>query len=89
MAYEMVMPYHLHMPSYFLETFTEYPKTGMAIPHIYFKDYGKAKIYCPPLAEQKHIANVLDKLESKLLLEQGILASFNWQKRYLLGQMLI
>ncbi len=26
MAYEMVMPYHLHMPSYFLETFTEYPK---------------------------------------------------------------
>ena len=21
----MVMPYHLHMPSYFLETFTEYP----------------------------------------------------------------
>ena len=64
-------------------------KTGMAIPHIYFKDYVKAKIYCPPLAEQKHIANVLDKLESKLLLEQGILASFNWQKRYLLGQMLI
>ena len=64
-------------------------KTGMAIPHIYFKDYGKAKIYCPPFAEQKHIANVLDKLESKLLLEQGILASFNWQKRYLLGQMLI
>ena len=27
MAYEMVMPYHLHMPSYFLETFTEYPYT--------------------------------------------------------------
>ena len=25
MAYEMVMPYHLHMPSYFLETFPEYP----------------------------------------------------------------
>ena len=31
MAYEMVMPYHLHMPSYFLETFTEYPKK------VYFK----------------------------------------------------
>ena len=28
MAYEMVMPYHLHMPSYFLETFTEYPWLG-------------------------------------------------------------
>ena len=26
MAYEVVMPYHLHMPSYFLETFTEYPQ---------------------------------------------------------------
>ena len=35
MAYEMVMPYHLHMPSYFLETFTEYPEvtdTGCGIP---------------------------------------------------------
>ncbi len=28
MAYEVVMPYHLHMPSYFLETFTEYPYAG-------------------------------------------------------------
>lgn len=27
----MVMPYHLHMPSYFLETFTEYPYTIMQI----------------------------------------------------------
>lgn len=26
-------------------------KTGMAIPHIYFKDYGNAKIYCPPLSD--------------------------------------
>ena len=64
-------------------------KTGMAIPHIYFKDYGKAKIYCPPLAEQKHVANVLGKLESKLFVEQGLLASFNQQKQYLLGQMFI
>ena len=64
-------------------------KTGMAIPHIYFKDYGNAKIYCPPLSEQKRIANVLGKLESKLYLEQNILASFNLQKRYLVGQMFI
>ena len=64
-------------------------KTGMAIPHIYFKDYGNAKIYCPPLSEQKRIANVLGKLESKLCLEQNILASFNLQKRYLLGRMFI
>ena len=64
-------------------------KTGMAIPHIYFKDYGKAKIYCPPLAEQKYIANVLDKLENKLFVEQELLASFNQQKQYLLRQMFI
>ena len=30
MAYEMVMPYHLHMPSYFLETFTEYPLLSLS-----------------------------------------------------------
>ena len=30
MAYEMVMPYHLHMPSYFLGTFTEYPQGGVS-----------------------------------------------------------
>ncbi|MCE9297244.1 restriction endonuclease subunit S [Bacteroides fragilis] len=64
-------------------------KTGMAIPHIYFKDYGNAKIYCPPLAEQKRIANVLGKLESKLFIEQELLASFNLQKRYLLSLMFI
>ena len=27
-------------------------KIGMAIPHIYFKDYGKAKIFCPTIKEQ-------------------------------------
>ena len=64
-------------------------KTGMAIPHIYFIDYGKAKIYCPSLAEQKRVANVLDKLESKLFVEQELLASFNQQKLYLLGKMFI
>ena len=64
-------------------------KTGMAIPHIYFKDYGKAKIYCPSLAEQKRVVNVLDKLESKLFVEQELLASFNQQKLYLLGKMFI
>ena len=29
MAYEVVMSYHLHMPSYFLGTFTEYPKNAL------------------------------------------------------------
>ncbi len=29
MAYEVVMSYHLHMPSYFLGTFTEYPNNNV------------------------------------------------------------
>ena len=33
MAYEVVMSYHLHMPSYFLGTFTEYPFLMSQIPH--------------------------------------------------------
>ena len=36
MAYEMVMPYHLHMPSYFLETFTEYPSKDSANKNSFF-----------------------------------------------------
>ena len=32
-AYEVVMPYHLHMPSYFLGTFTEYPYVIDGIPY--------------------------------------------------------
>ena len=40
MAYEMVMPYHLHMPSYFLETFTEYPMKGLPfLRNNIYKDY--------------------------------------------------
>ncbi len=42
MAYEMVMPYHLHMPSYFLETFTEYPKK---IPQALFGACGIFLLY--------------------------------------------
>ena len=40
MAYEMVMPYQLHMPSYFLETFTEYPYLGTKDGNQAFTDSG-------------------------------------------------
>lgn len=40
-------------------------KTGMAIPHIYFKDYGSAKIWCPPIDEQEKIAITLSAIENK------------------------
>lgn len=82
--------YDLRYLYFALSVFNFQPyKTGMAIPHIYFKDYGSAKIYCPPLTEQKRIANMLGKLDSKISMEQKFLVSFNQQKRYLLGQMFI
>ena len=68
--------------------FTPY-KTGMAIPHIYFKDYGKAKIYCPSIEGQTKIATALSKIESMLKTEQSILQQYAIQKQYLLQQMFI
>lgn len=38
--------------------------SGAAIPHIYFKDYGKCKIDVPPLSEQQRIISELDLLSS-------------------------
>ena len=38
--------------------------SGAAIPHIYFKDYGKCKINVPPLTEQERIVSELDLLTS-------------------------
>ena len=64
-------------------------KTGMAIPHIYFKDYGKATVYCPSLEEQIDISTKLDALESKIETEQSFLNLLCLQKQYLLQQMFI
>ena len=64
-------------------------KTGMAIPHIYFKDYGKAKIYCPPYKLQTIISQQLTYIESKIDVEKRILSDLARQKSYLLSQMFI
>src|SRR5574344_262281 len=64
-------------------------KTGMAIPHIYFKDYGKAKIYCPNYELQNKCANLLYEIEQKATVEQKILDNLCSQKQYLLRQMFI
>ena len=68
--------------------FTPY-KTGMAIPHIYFKDYGKAKIYCPSVETQSQIATALSNIEGKIEIERTILQQYTMQKQYLLQQMFI
>lgn len=63
--------YSLRYLYYLLKVFNFEPyKTGMAIPHIYFKDYGKAKIFCPSYSEQLRFAKLLSSIDDKLLAEQ-------------------
>ena len=82
--------YSLQYLYYLLKVFNFEPyKTGMAIPHIYFKDYGKAKFFCPSYTEQLQYAQSLSAIDSKLLVEKNILTSLSMQKKYLLRQMLI
>lgn len=64
-------------------------KTGMAIPHIYFKDYGKAKIYCPSLSLQTLIAQEFSLIENKMEVEKRIIICYQLQKSYLLSRMFI
>ena len=64
-------------------------KTGMAIPHIYFKDYGKAKVFCPSYTKQLQYARMLDAIDSKILTERNLLIRLNNQKQYLLQQIFI
>ena len=82
--------YSLQYLYYLLKVFNFEPyKTGVAIPHIYFKDYGKAKIFCPSYSEQLRYAKLLSVIDNKLLAEQNILTNFGLQKQYLLRQMFI
>ena len=75
---------------FILKVFSFEPyKTGMAIPHIYFKDYGKAKIYCPSNQLQCKYADLLSKIEQKATAEQKILDNLCTQKQYLLCQLFI
>ena len=82
--------YSLQYLYYILKVFNFEPyKTGMAIPHIYFKDYGKAKIFCPSYTEQLRYARLQSAIDSKLSVEKNILTSLSSQKQYLLRQMFI
>ena len=82
--------YSLQYLYYMLKVFNfETYKTGMAIPHIYFKDYGKAKIFCPSYTEQLKYVGLLSAIDNKLSAEQSILTDLRLQKQYLLRQMFI
>ena len=64
-------------------------KTGMAIPHIYFKTYSKARIFCPDYEEQSRVAVSLSRIEDKIALEERLLSLLQEQKHYLLSVMFI
>ena len=82
--------YSLQYFYYLLKVFNFEPyKTGMAIPHIYFKDYGKAKVFCPSYTEQLQYARLLSAIDNKLSIEQNLLTELSLQKQYLLRQMFI
>ena len=82
--------YSLQYLYYLLKVFNFEPyKTGMAIPHIYFKDYGKAKVFCPSYTEQLQYARLLSAIDNKLSAEQHFLTNLSLQKQYLLRQMFI
>ncbi len=82
--------YSLQYLYYMLKVFNfETYKTGMAIPHIYFKDYGKAKIFCPSYTKQLKYVGLLSAIDNELSAEQSILTDLRLQKQYLLRQMFI
>ncbi|MFK2598397.1 restriction endonuclease subunit S [Bacteroides fragilis] len=82
--------YSLQYLYYLLKVFNFEPyKTGMAIPHIYFKDYGKAKVFCPSYTEQLQYARLLSAIDSKLSVEKNTLRNLSLLKQYLLRQMFI
>ena len=63
--------------------------TGMAIPHIYFKDYGKAKLFYPSIEKRIRIASLLHNIDQKLVAEQNLVISLSAQKSYLLRMLFI
>ena len=64
-------------------------RTGQAIPHIYFKDYGKETIYCPSLDNQKRLAKGLEMIDTKIGIDRAVLQSLQSAKAYLLSAMFI
>lgn len=64
-------------------------RTGQAIPHIYFKDYGKEAIYCPSFDNQKRLAKGLEMIDTKIGIDRAVLQSLQLAKAYLLSAMFI
>jgi type I restriction enzyme S subunit len=75
---------------YYLLTFNfEKFKVGSGIPHIYFKDYGNARIYLPEIEQQNKIVEILSSIDKKIQIEKRILENQIRRKRYLLQNLFI
>ena len=64
-------------------------RTGQAIPHIYFKDYGRELIYLPSYANQKRVACGLERIDNMVDNERRILQSLQTAKAYFLVSLFI
>ena len=64
-------------------------RTGQAIPHIYFRDYGKEPIYCPSFDDQKRLAKGLEMIDAKVDVERATLKSLQSVKAHLLSVLFI
>ena len=78
--------YSLRYLYYCLKVFNFAPfRTGLAIPHIYFRDYGKAKVWCPSFDEQQRIADTLSKVDQKIAIEKIALGAVVLTKAILIA----
>ena len=64
-------------------------RTGQAIPHIYFKDYGKETLYCPAYEDQIRLAKGLELIEVKIEHEKAVLQRLQTIKAYMLSALFI
>lgn len=78
----------LHYTAYALQSMNlaKYA-SGAAIPHIYFKDYGKEKIGVPSLVKQKEIAEELDKINELIEVKRSQLADLDMLAQSLFYEM--
>ena len=64
-------------------------RTGQAIPHIYFKDYGKEGIYCPAYEDQVKLAKGLELIDVRIEHEKAVLQGLQTIKAYMLSALFI
>ncbi|MFV8482916.1 restriction endonuclease subunit S [Mycoplasma sp. 654] len=61
--------------------------SGSTIPHIYFSDYGKLKIYIPYFSEQQKIGQFFSSIDSLIQSQEFKLKKLNEVKQSLLNKM--